>query len=226
MRVRNAVLADDDLGIDARSVDVSEHFGHAADRAARRGGPARELDDHHVAGRCAALLTGRDEDVHQDPPVERYDVAHSRIAAIVSADDPFVAALEDSDDASFGAAALLDTLDANDDAVTVHRFVQMGTGDVDVAAGVERPLRGDKAVAGLMRLQAADIEIHLLGQPEPMATNLDEIARGHQRLDVALERGPLVARHLENLKKLPHGCGMMHAVTHEREHLIAGVHWI
>ena len=173
-----------------------------------------------------ALLTGRDEDVHQDPPVERYDVAHSRIAAIVSADDPFVAALEDSDDASFGAPALLDALDANDDAVTVHRFVQMGAGDVDVAAGVERPLGCDEAVAGLMRLQAADVEIHLLGQPEPMATNLDEIARGHQRLDVALERGPLVARHLENLKKLPHGCGMMHAVTHEREHLIAGVHWI
>ena len=40
-------------------------------------------------------------------------------------------------------------------------------------------------------------------------------------LDVPFERGALVLRHFEGLKKLPHTGGMVHAVTHEREHLIA-----
>ena len=35
VRVGNAVLADDDLGVDAGRVDVAEHLGDAADGAAR-----------------------------------------------------------------------------------------------------------------------------------------------------------------------------------------------
>ena len=72
-----------------------------------------------------------------------------------------------------------------------------------------------------MRLQAADVEIHLLGQAEAVPANLNQVAGGDERLDVALERGALVARNLEDLKELAHGGGMMHPLAHEREDLFA-----
>ena len=90
--------------------------------------------------------------------------------------DRRVSAFEDPDDPPFDAAAFLHALDARDDAVAVHRFVEMRTGDVDVAAGVELTLGRDEAVAGRMRLQPADVEVHLLGQSESLASNLNEIA--------------------------------------------------
>ena len=131
-------------------------------------------------------------------------------------------ALEDPDDAPFGAAAVLDALDADDDAVAVHRFVEVRAGNVDVAAADSSGRSGrDEAVAGRVRLQAADVEVHLLGQAEALAANLNEIAGGDERLDVALERGALVARHLENLQQLAHAGGMVHPLAHEREDLIA-----
>jgi hypothetical protein len=49
--VGNPVLADDDLGVDARLFDVAEHLRDAAERPAGRRRPARDVDDHHVAGR-------------------------------------------------------------------------------------------------------------------------------------------------------------------------------
>ena len=91
VRVGNAVLPDDDLGVDARRVDVAEHFGDPADGAARRGRPARQLDDHHLARRRAAFLTRRDEDVHQHAAIERHDVAHAVVVAVVAADERRVA---------------------------------------------------------------------------------------------------------------------------------------
>ena len=58
-------------------------------------------------------------------------------------------------------------LDADDDAVAVHRLVQVGAGDVDVAAdALERPVGHDEAVAGGMRLDAADDQIHPSGRPK------------------------------------------------------------
>ena len=72
-----------------------------------------------------------------------------------------------------------------------------------------------------MRLQPADVEVHLLGQAEAVPADVNEVARGDERLDVPLERRPLVARHFENLEELAHAGGMMDPLPHEREHLIA-----
>src|SRR5204863_6846414 len=149
---------DDDFGVDPGRVDVAEHFGDAADRAARGGRPPRQLDADHLARFGAAFLSRRDEDVHQHAAIERHDVTHAlraqfaavAVVALVAADDPFVRALEDPDDPPFRPAAVLDALDAHDDAVTVHRFVEQRAGDVDVAARFDRPLRRDEAVAGRM----------------------------------------------------------------------------
>ena len=100
--------------------------------------------------------------------------------------------------------------------------LRCGAGDVDVAAGrLERTLGGDEPVAGRMRLQPADVQVHLFGQAEALPANLDEIAGGDERLDVPLERRALVARDLENLQQLAHAGGMMHPLAHERENLVA-----
>ena len=103
VRVGNAVLPDDDFRVDARRVDVAEHLGDPADRAARGGRPPRQFHRDHLARRRAALLARRDDDVHQHAPVERHDVSHAVLVAIVAADERLVAALEDADDAPLGA---------------------------------------------------------------------------------------------------------------------------
>ena len=221
MRVGNPPFADDDLGVDARCVDVAEHIGDPADRAPGGSRPARQLDDHHLSRRCAAFLTRRDDDVHQHAAIEWRDVAHAAVVAVVAADQRAVAALEHPDDAPFGAAALLDALDANDDAVAVHRLVEMRVGNVDVAgAGFEWTLRRYEPVTRRVRLQAADVEIHLLGQTETLASNLNEISRSDERFDVPLERRAVVLRHFEYLQQLADAGGMMHPLAHECEHLI------
>jgi hypothetical protein len=97
----------------------------------------------------------------------------------------------------------------------------MRAGHVDVAARVERTLGDDEAVAGGMGLEAADEEVHLFGQAEPMASNLDEIAGGDERLDVTFERRPVVAGNFEDLQQLAHAGGMVNALPHQREDLIA-----
>src|SRR5262245_15014669 len=97
----------------------------------------------------------------------------------------------------------------------------MGTGHVDVAAGVERTLRRDEPKAARMRLQPADVEVHFFRQAEAVAADLNEIARCDERLDVSFERRPVVARHFENLQQLAHASGMVYALPHQRENLIA-----
>ena len=91
-----------------------------APRVERR--PARQLDGHHLAGLTRRLPARRNDDVHQHAAIEGHDVAHAALVAVVAADEPLVAALEDADDAALGAAAVLDPLDPHDDAVAVHRL--------------------------------------------------------------------------------------------------------
>ena len=38
----------------------------------------------------------------------------------------------------------------------------------------------DEAVAGRVRLQPADVEVHLFGQAEALAANLNEVAGGDE----------------------------------------------
>ena len=124
--------------------------------------------------------------------------AMARIA-LVAPDDRFVGALEDTDDASLSAAAVLDPLDADDNAVAVHPFVEERTRNVDVAAGLDRPLRRDESVAGRVRLQPTDVEVHLFGKSEAVTADLDELPGSDERFDVALERRAIVPRNFEEL---------------------------
>ncbi len=71
-----------------------------------------------------------------------------------------------------------------------------------------------------MRLQPADMEIHLLGEAEAMAANLDELAGLDQRVEMPLERRPFLAGHFEQLQELANAGGMVHPLAHQRENLV------
>src|SRR5262249_6124351 len=149
-----------------------------------------------------------DENVHEHPAVERRHITHAVGAPFIAADDPLVGALENADDPPFGASTFFHPLDADDDAIAVHRVVQQGPGNGDVASRLGRTLGRDESVAARMGLQAADIQIHLFRQAEAVTSNLNEITRSDERLDVALEGGAFLAGDLENLKELANGSRM------------------
>ena len=121
---------------------------------------------------------------------------------------------------------MFDTLHSHDDSIAVNGAAKVRSGNEDVAGVVKRPLGRDEAIAAGVRLQTADVQIHLLGQAEAMAADADEIAGRDERVDVPLERRPLLARHAEELENLSDAGGMMDPLTHQREHLIARVHSI
>src|SRR4029077_6893536 len=78
------------------------------------------------------------------------------VAAIVAADNPLVAALEDADHSAFCAtpAVLTDgrALDADDHTGAGHGFIEMGAPDVDIAAGLDWTLGRYEPVPSGMRL--------------------------------------------------------------------------
>src|SRR4029078_2196170 len=124
------------------------------------------------------------------------------------------------------AATFLDALDADDDAIAVHCVVQHRTRDGDVASRLDRARGRDEPVAGRMRLQPSNEQIHLLGQSEAVPADLYEIAGRDEVLDVALERGAVVATDFENLQELARTCGMVDPLAHHREHLVSGEHCV
>jgi hypothetical protein len=58
-----------------------------------------------------------------------------------------------------------------------------------------------------MGLQASDIQVHLLGQAEALAANLDEVAIGDETLEVTPECGALLLRNLECLQQFARTAG-------------------
>ena len=139
--VGDAELADDDLVVHARLVDVAQHFEDPPERPARGGRPPRDLDDDHVRRLRLGLLARRDLDVHDHPAVERHDETEARRVHVVAPDHSGRTALENPEDAAFG-ALVADAFDPRDHAVAVHGLIEVAAGDVDVA--LRRPRAGDR----------------------------------------------------------------------------------
>ena len=116
---------------------------------------------------------------------------------------------------AFG-ATIGDPLDANDDAIAVHRLIQVAPGDVDVACDLfERPIRNHEAKPSGVGRDPADDEIHAIRQAVPVAPGLYELAAGDQLPEQALERGTLFARKLEPLEQLTRGGGVVDLVANQ-----------
>ena len=224
VRVGDAVLADDDLGVDARLVDVAEHLEHLADRSARRRRPAGDVDRDHVVRLRVALLAGRDLDVHDQPPVEGHDEARAGAVGLEAADDRRRAALEDAQDASFR-ALVGDALDARDHAVAVHRLIQVAARDVDVAGHLlDRPIRHDESEPARVGGDAPDDEVHPVRQAVAVAAGLDQLALGDQVLEQSFERRPLLARYLQPLQELSRRGRVVDLVANQLEQLFVIQH--
>ena len=114
--------------------------------------------------------------VGEHAPIERHDVAEAGVVGLEAADERRLAALEDPDDAPFEPLLGL-PLDARDDAIAVHRLGQVGGRDVDVLLVAASTVLGhDEAEAGRIGREPADDEVHLLGQAEAVAANLQQLA--------------------------------------------------
>ena len=85
MNVRDAVLADDDLGVDPLLVDVAEHLDDLANRPARRGGPRRDFNDDHLAGLGRSPLTRRHMHIGHDAAIERLHEPETRVVHVEAA---------------------------------------------------------------------------------------------------------------------------------------------
>ncbi len=130
---------------------------------------------------AAPCSSGANLDVHDQAPIERHDEPGAGAVALEASDDGRRAALEDADDASFG-AAVGDALDPRHDAVAVHRLVQVAAGDVDVALDVFGGALGDdEAEAARVGGDPPDDEVHPVGQAVAVAPRLDQRAVGGQR---------------------------------------------
>jgi hypothetical protein len=113
----------------------------------------------------------------------------------------------------------------------VHRFGEVRRGDVNIPARRLRSVGGltalgvlghDESKSARVGLQLSDDKIHLLGNAEPVAANLQQLAAGRERLQLAPERVALFARNAQHLRELPGGGRVMNAVADESEE-IAGI---
>ena len=72
-----------------------------------------------------------------------------------------------------------------------------------------------------MRLQAADDEVHPVGEAEPVAANLDQVAALDERLQVPAHGRAVLARDAQQLQQLLGGRGMLDALADLGEQLFA-----
>ena len=193
--VGNAVLAQHDLGVDARIVETAEDFDDASGRRPGRPGPALDLDRHHVAVGGRQAVGGGDAHVGVEPGVER---RHDRAAALEAklSDHLGAAPLEDLDDPAFAApigpgAARPGPTTRSPCMAPARALSGTKTSAVCAVSG-----QHEREAAG-MALQAAGHDVDPVGQREASAADHHQRAVGDQRLELAPERRPLARRDAE-----------------------------
>ena len=224
VRVGDAVLADDDLGVDAGRVDVADDLDDLADRSARRRRPARDRGRDHVVRLGVALVARRNLDVHDQPAIEWDDEAGAGAVSLEAADDRRRAALEDPQDPAFR-AFVRHALDARDDAVAVHGLIEIAAGDVDVAGdAVDRAIGHDESEPAGVGRDPSDDQVHSIGQAVAVAPRLDERAGAGELLEQPLERRALLSRYLQPLEQLPRRRRVLDFVANQLEQLFVVQH--
>ena len=164
------------------------------------------MTPEQYVGRIAQLATAGlnrealDFAAQNEAAVEGDDEAGSRAVAIEPANDRCRAALEDAYNASLSAVPA-DSLDACDDAITVHRLIQVAAGDEQIAFHVvQRTVGNDEAKSPGIGDDFADDEVHAIRKSEPVAARLQSPTPQH-RACVPLRRASLVS--LQSLRAGP-----------------------
>ena len=113
------------------------------------------------------------------PPVERHDVGQPGFVAVVASHQPFGRALQNAHDAPLGAVRGAAALDARHHPVPVHRLVEVGAGDEQIACDpLDRMLRRHESEPPGMDLHPAGGEPHAIGLSVAVAAHPDELAGG------------------------------------------------
>ncbi len=220
--VGQAVLADDDGGVDAWIVDAAEHLDDPPDRPAGGARPPDDLDRHHLPGLRAARIGWRHRDVGLQATVERRDETDPRRVDIEPSHETTVGALEDLDDAALGPIAAAEALDARDHAVAVHRLLNVRRRDEDIRlAGAAGAVGSHEGVSPGVQLQPADDEVHLLGQAVALAAHLDQQPLVDEALELAPETGRQLARDRQDLHQLPRRRRVLGPIAYRAEQLFS-----
>ncbi len=220
----DAVLAQDDLGIDARFVDGPEHLHYSPDRAPGSGRPRGDFNRHHVARFSVLALAGGNLNVHDQPAVERNDEPHAGRVPVEAADRILRAPLKNPDDPAFG-PSIGNPLDPRDDAIAVHGLIQVAAGDEDVAGHLlERPIRHDEAKSSRIGGDSPDDEVHPIRQPITVAPGLNQLAVGDELAQQAFEGRALLAGEFEPLQQLAGRGGVVDLFPNQLQQLFLVEH--
>ena len=183
--VRQVMLPDDDLDIDADIARAAENLDHAARRREAALGIARDFDVHHGAielrkpqaakrGRLSfgaellpqfrsQLIARRYRDLVENARVVRQDVVAVRPVA-EQADEGRMLVLDNLHHAAFGAPVGAAARDARENVIAVHRIAEIVAADEEIAVNSRhRLLRNQEAVAIAVRDDAAGHQVRVLG---------------------------------------------------------------
>jgi hypothetical protein len=139
--------------------------------------------------------------------VEGHDVAAKAAVLLVAAHDPLQPALEHADDPALRALGG-HALHAGHHPVAVQGLLQVDGGDVDVALAFPAPLGHHEPVAGGVAGEPAHDEVHLRGQADPRAPDLDQLPVLDEPSQDALQLAAAGGIEGQALHQLAHGDGL------------------
>ena len=204
---RQVVLAQRDLDLDAGIGGAAQHFLHAGDGLAVRGGLLDDLHDDDLPGLRAVDVRRRHQDVLVDPLVLGDD-EHDAALLEQATHHLVIHAFDHLDDLAFGTAAPVGAGLAHGHAVAVQRLVHLARAqEIVFAAGV----RHEEAEAVRVALHLADREVEL-GDDAQLTLAVGE------ELAVALHRGQAAVKGVA--RNVPH---VQRAFEFGRRHRYAGV---
>ena len=180
------MLAQRDLDLDAGVRGAAQHFLHAGDGLAIRGGLLDDLDDDDLAGLGAVDVGGRHQDVLVDAPVFRHD-EHDPPLLEQAANDLVVDALQHLDDLALGAAAAVGAGLAHRDAIAVQRLVHLARTEEAVLAAI---VRYEEAEPVGVALDGADREVQLRDDAQLALAIGEQLSVAFHRREPAVEGFP------------------------------------
>ena len=203
--VGDAVLAQDDLGVDAGIVQSPEHLDDTPSRAPGHTRPAVDLDGHHVAVRGVEHLRSSDADIRVDPRIERTHERRARPLQTELPDEGRVAALDNLDHAAFGPPVRSRALDADDHAVAVHRPSAQRLRYEDIGGAIRVLGRHEREAAGVA-LEPASHLVNSLRERKLIAAHDHELAARDQRPELAPERRARGLWHVQQAREFSGRC--------------------
>jgi hypothetical protein len=136
-------------------------------------------------------------DVHHEPSVERDNIGEPRLVGLQPADEATGRSFQNAYDTTLGSSVTRLAFDTGNHPITMHRFVEIRSGDVQVAVHtLDRLLRHHEPKPSRVYLHPARHEMHPIGKPVSIAADPNEFSRLNQGSKTAPKRNALLGREL------------------------------